>query len=92
MALVKRGADRQAMHERLRGLSLAAWQAVQTGQENPLLNLLCTDEQIEAILGSDHIKQLMNVDAYLGIARQQARRMTERIREEIEEKAEEQKP
>lgn len=90
MALVKRGADRQAMHERLRGLSLAAWQAVQNGQENPLLAFLCEDEQIGAILGSDQVRQLMNVEAYLGIAGQQARRLAEQIREEIEEKAEEQ--
>ena len=89
MALVKRGADRQAMHERLRGHSLAAWQAVRNGQENPLLKLLCEDEQIGAVLGSDQIKQLMNVEAYLGIARQQARRMAHQIREEIQNKAEE---
>lgn len=89
MALVKQGADRQAMHERLRGHSLAAWQAVRNGQENPLLKLLCEDEQISAVLGSDQIKQLMNVEAYLGIARQQARRMAHQIREEIQNKAEE---
>lgn len=90
MALVKQGADRQAMHERLRGHSLKAWQAVQSGPENPLLKFLCEDEQIGAILGSDQIEQLMNVEAYLGIARQQARFMAQQIREEIQDNAEEQ--
>ncbi len=90
MALVKTGADRQAMHERLRGHSLAAWQAVQSGQENPLADLLCKDEQIGGVLGVEGVRRLMQVDTYLGIAQEQARRMAERIRLEIQDKAEEQ--
>ncbi len=90
MALVKEGADRQEMHERLRGHSLAAWQAVQAGQENPLVDLLSQDERIGGILGAGRIHQLMRVDTYLGIARQEARRIVEQIRMEIQENTKEQ--
>jgi adenylosuccinate lyase len=89
MALVKQGADRQAMHERLRTHSLTAWQAAQKGDENPLVDILCKDEQIGGVLGSDSIRQLMRLDAYLGIAPQRARQMAENIRTAIQDKAEE---
>lgn len=89
MALVKAGADRQVMHERLRGHSLVAWQAVQNGRENPLVDLFCQDEHIGGILGVERVQQLMQVETYLGIAPEQARRMAERIRIEIQDKAEE---
>ncbi|MCX7976079.1 MAG: adenylosuccinate lyase [Bellilinea sp.] len=89
MALVKQGADRQVMHERLRTHSLTAWQAVQNGEENPLVDLLCGDEQIGGVLGTDHIEQLMRLDAYLGIAPQRARQMAAYIRTAIQDKAEE---
>jgi adenylosuccinate lyase len=89
MALVKAGADRQVMHERLRGHSLTAWQAVQNGRENPLVDLLCQDVHIGGILGVERVQQLMQVDTYLGIAPEQARQMAERIRIEIQDKAEE---
>ena len=36
MALGKAGADRQAMHERLRGHAMQAWEAVQAGKPNLL--------------------------------------------------------
>jgi adenylosuccinate lyase len=89
MALVKQGADRQVMHERLRIHSLTAWQAVQSGEENPLVDLLCGDEQIGGVLGVDYIQQLMRLDAYLGIAAQRARQMAAYIRTAIQDKAEE---
>ena len=43
MALVKAGADRQEMHERIRERSMAAWAAVQRGEANPLADLLAAD-------------------------------------------------
>ncbi|MBM3153030.1 MAG: adenylosuccinate lyase, partial [Chloroflexi bacterium] len=43
MALVKAGAHRQEMHERIRGHAMQAWDAVRAGGENPLAALLCQD-------------------------------------------------
>ncbi len=42
-AFGKAGADRQAMHERLRVHAMAAWQAVQQGEPNPLAEMIARD-------------------------------------------------
>ncbi len=39
----RKGADRQKMHEILRGHSLAAWGEVEKGNPNPLEELICAD-------------------------------------------------
>ena len=46
MELVKRGGDRQALHEVIREHALAAWAEVQAGRPNPLIESLCTDPRI----------------------------------------------
>ena len=43
MGLVKSGANRQAMHERIRTNSMQAWEVVGRGEENPLVILMCQD-------------------------------------------------
>lgn len=84
MALVRQGRDRQAMHERLRQHSLTAWQAVQRGLANPLLDLLNEDEQIGGVLGREQLTGLMDVESYLGIAEKGARQLAERIYKELQ--------
>jgi adenylosuccinate lyase len=80
MALVKAGADRQVMHERLRQHSLAAWPAVQAGAPNPLGELLATDEELLALLPVDEIQRLMDASVHLGDAPQRARGLAVKIR------------
>lgn len=84
MALGRAGADRQAMHERLRQHSLAAWTAVQSGAKNPLQELLCRDEIITQYLGEDRLQELFQISHHLGDAPQRARQMAETIRSAIE--------
>jgi len=38
------GCDRQEMHEVLRTLSMAAWQQIQSGQANPLIELVSQED------------------------------------------------
>jgi len=80
MALSKAGADRQAMHERLRQHSLAAWPAVQAGAPNPLLDLITSDETLLAYLPAAELQRLMDADAHLGDAPQRALALAEQIR------------
>jgi adenylosuccinate lyase len=80
MALVKRGADRQVMHERLRAHSLAAWSAVQAGKPNPLAKLIALDTEIIQNLPAHEIALLMEVSDYLGDAPQRAKQMAKTIR------------
>jgi len=83
MALVKAGADRQEMHERLRTLSMKAWEAVRRGEKNPLAEYLCQEVEITEYLPEKEIRVLMAARSQVGHAPQKAREMAQRIREEI---------
>jgi adenylosuccinate lyase len=80
MAAAKRGADRQALHERLRIHALAAWDAVQAGQPNPLVERLAGDAEFLQYLSADQIRGMANVEGYVGIAPQRARALAGEIR------------
>lgn len=79
MALGKAGADRQEMHERLRQHSLAAWQAIQQGDPNPLVDLITNDDELSTYLPSEDLHTLMDASDYLGDAPQRAREMAKTI-------------
>jgi adenylosuccinate lyase len=79
MALVKAGADRQEMHERLRDQAMIAWQAVRQGEPNPLAALLAADPLITRFLPAQEVEALMQINAYVGIAPERARTMAARI-------------
>jgi len=76
---VKAGADRQAIHERLRNHAITAWETIQQGKENPLLALICHDEMISALLTEEEIRSLMDATHHLGDAPQRARLLAEKI-------------
>jgi len=81
MALGKAGADRQAMHERLRQHALAAWSAIREGRPNPLSADLARAPELLAYLSPDQLAGLMYVDAYVGDAPQRASTLAERLRQ-----------
>jgi adenylosuccinate lyase len=84
MALVKAGADRQVMHEYLREHSLTAWGAVQSGNPNPLAELISHDPEITRFLSEEKLYLLMDVSYYLGNAPQRARGMAKTIRNTLQ--------
>jgi adenylosuccinate lyase len=75
MALVKAGADRQAMHEAIRRLAMAAWQAIQDGRGNTLIEALCADSVLTQYLPEAQIRALMAFQANVGDAPVRARNM-----------------
>lgn len=83
MALGKAGADRQAMHERLREHALPAWETVQAGQANPLVERICQDDVFRGYVTEFQLRALMDVRQYLGDAPQRARALAETIRQAI---------
>jgi adenylosuccinate lyase len=83
MALARRGADRQAMHERLRLHSMNAWQAVSQGMQNPLIDDLAEDEVVTNSLPIAEIRQIMQSGAHLGDAPQRARQFAGLIRQTL---------
>jgi adenylosuccinate lyase len=72
MASVKKGGDRQAVHERIRIHSMAAAHEVKMeGKRNDLLERLADDDEIP--LSGDEIRSLLNVTAFIGRAPEQTR-------------------
>jgi len=80
MALGRAGADRQAMHERIRGHSMRSWQAIQDGQPNQLVDDLCADETILQHLSDEDIRAHLDVVGYLGDAPDRARAVANNLR------------
>ncbi len=83
MALSKEGANRQEMHERLRVHSLAAWETVRSGEENPLSSLVASDPVFRRFFPEDKIRSLMDSSTYYGDAPQKARAFASAIREQL---------
>jgi adenylosuccinate lyase len=80
MALVKAGADRQQMHERIRTHSLAAWDAVQHRDENPLIDFLVYDANLKWYMDEDDIRATLDYEGYVGDAPARARDLAKKLR------------
>lgn len=83
MAAVQNGANRQDTHERLRQLSLKAWEVVQTGVNNPLVELVLQDEYISQWITQDLLQKLFDVNGYTGRAERLSKEMAETIKQQI---------
>ena len=66
--LVSHGADRQQMHEVIRGHSMKAWGDFQAGEANPLGSLLASDEKVAAFLSPERVREIMQSGADVGDA------------------------
>lgn len=73
IALARAGADRQAMHERIRNHSMAAWAQVEAGKPNPLADLLSNDDEITGYLSPYEVRLLLDVSGHIGDTPQRAR-------------------
>jgi len=87
MALVKAGADRQAMHQRLRQHAMEAWAAVREGGPNPLSELMSQDSAINENISSDDLEALLDINEYVGDAPVRARALAQEIRDAMPESA-----
>lgn len=81
---VKKGADRQEMHEILRQVSMEAWSLVSVGEENPLEELLAKNEKILEFLNKDEIGGMINPEKHLGTAPQRAKELVVEIKKVID--------
>ncbi|MBL8145127.1 MAG: adenylosuccinate lyase [Anaerolineae bacterium] len=84
MAAVRAGADRQAVHEHLRELSMQAWAAVQEGKSNPLPVLMQNSEALLKWLSPGEIARLSDPTSYLGTAPERAREFALNILAELD--------
>jgi adenylosuccinate lyase len=84
MELVKAGANRQTMHECLRQHSLAAWDAIQQGKPNPLIEQIAADPAVLEFLPTEEVRALMDAQNYVGDAPFRARELARTIRDRLD--------
>lgn len=72
---VKKGADRQEMHELLREISLKAWEEVANGNPNPMKELLTENHTIKKYLDEKLIEESLNVKSHVGDAPERAKKL-----------------
>jgi len=83
MNLVKRGGNRQALHEEIRKESLKAWADAQEGRENSLASALAGNAEILKILPKDEILALLDASKYTGDAETRTEIVIKKAREAI---------
>lgn len=76
---VRRGGNRQDLHEVIRQHSLTAWEAVREGMPNPLKTLLAEDERILGLMDGETARMLLDASEYVGDAAERARNLAGRI-------------
>ena len=80
MELVRRGGDRQVLHEVIREHSLSAWAARSRGEENPLVDSLSSDPRVTELASKDEVIVWLDGSDYVGDAPARARRVASRLR------------
>lgn len=83
MELVKKGANRQEIHEIIRELSMQAWTHVQSGKSNPLKRLLLENKIIKKYLSTKKIEQSFDMSKHIGDASQRSLRLIKKIKSAI---------
>jgi adenylosuccinate lyase len=84
-ALVQAGADRLAMHERLRQHSVQAWEGLRQAGVNTLADRVAGDTTILRYLRPSRVRELMDISTYLGLAPERAREFASQIRGRFQE-------
>ncbi len=74
LELVKRGYNRQEMHDKLRDISIRAWERVDKGEPNPLFGMLREDEVIGKL---ENLGEIVKIENYVGDAEKRCEKWLE---------------
>ncbi len=83
MTVVKRGGNRQEMHEILREHALSAYTTMQEKDFNPLSRLLKTDIKITKFIKKTEIDGLLNPAKHVGLAEKKCKEFLKKIKHEF---------
>ncbi len=83
MEAVKNGADRQQFHEKIREISMRAWEKINEGEINPLINLLKKDKIVTKFVEKDKIAQLLEPAHHIGLAQIYCQKLLTEIKKEL---------
>jgi adenylosuccinate lyase len=87
MEAVKRGANRQEMHELLRVIAMEAWTEVQIGQENPMTRLLSENKIISQYISAAQLKKLLDVSFHVGTAGKRSLQLAKQLKMLLDKKS-----
>ncbi len=79
IACVKKGANRQDIHELMRDISMKAWANVQEGKSNTLISLLISDKKLSTYLTQKEIEEFIDVRHHVGDAPSRAKILAKKI-------------
>jgi len=79
MEAVKRGGDRQLLHEVIREHALVAWPAVKAGRPSPLISALAADPRVTAYVPAAEVPALLDASSHVGDAPERARALADRV-------------
>lgn len=79
IAAARAGGDRQRLHAAIRDAALAAWSALERGEDNSLAILLAEQTELTAYVDPAEIRSLLDPSAHVGTAPARARRLAERV-------------
>jgi len=80
MDLVKRGANRQKIHEIIRELSMQAWNQVLRGKTNPLVALLSNDKRVLEYISKGSISTFFNPKDHIGLAKERTKKFLKKLK------------
>ncbi len=87
MEAVKKGGDRQKLHEKIRVLSLVAAEKVKNGESNDLLEMIAADPDF--VVSFEELRDFVSANQYIGRADKQTedylKTVVEKIREDNKE-------
>lgn len=83
MEAVKRGANRQEMHEKIREIAMDAWNKINRGQPNSLAELLKQDKMITKFVAKAEIDKILDPAQHTGIAQKRCDLFLKELHKEI---------
>jgi len=86
MEAVKRGGNRQELHEVIRESAMRAYDALAAGETNPFARLLADDDRIAHWVDPAEVRQLLDPSGHVGDAAERARRLANRIKDTLDPK------
>ncbi|MGH7245939.1 MAG: lyase family protein, partial [Candidatus Levyibacteriota bacterium] len=84
MALVKKGGDRQKLHELIKEKSMEAWKSVHENKGNPFLELLAADENVQKLLSKDEMMQYVDPSNHLGLAKERTQKLLSELQKVLD--------
>ena len=80
MEAARAGGDRAKLHGAIRTAALAAWTALERGDENPLAQLLAESAELTRHIDPAEIRRRLDPSGHVGTAPSRARRLAERLK------------